>query len=162
MSKSLRMHQNEVTNIVDGTLREIFKQYFQMDIDLEAFHQTSPLHNALISRSLLSDKEALTVIMLSIEKDMMAYIVGRVFPEGTDAMGEAAQSCINEITNIVSSRVKTYFNECGFDFLMEIPEIINERDISDDHFEILFSAQDNHLSVDIGIEKEHSGYRTVA
>ena len=70
----------------------------------------------------------------------------------------AAQSCINEITNIVTARVKTYLNEHGFDFGMGLPEVVNSRETKQDNLEMFFRTQDNRLAIDIGMEEERSGY----
>lgn len=158
MSISLRECEKEVTGVVNQTLKEIFRQYFEMEIDLEKFQIDRHLSDAMTSRSTLSDKDILAIVALSVEREMMDIIIAKVFKTGSCDHNVAAQSCINEITNIVTARVKTYLNEHGFDFGMGLPEVVSSREPKPDNLEMFFRTQDNRLAIDIGMETERSGY----
>ena len=75
---------------------------------------------------------------------------------------QAIHSCINEITNIVCTRVKGYFADLGYDLSMEIPSVVADQEKRRDDIEILFSVEENKLVIDIGMQKDKKAEMSAA
>ena len=75
----LRKYESQITKVIDETLKAVFIEYFNLEIDLDKFDIAHDLKDVVTSRTFISDKVAGGIIMLSIERDMLLQLSRKVF-----------------------------------------------------------------------------------
>jgi len=154
-AKTLKAHEDEITNIVSQTLRDTFKTYF--DIDIGKFQNKDNEDNiadGVVCKTVFKNGTASGAVFVSFEKPFLQIVSGMIYPPEAANTQESFHSCAAEIANIVSNRVKTYLNDQGYSLKMGIPSIEESADEDDEDINISFSVREKKLFVDI-IFKEH-------
>lgn len=156
MNTYLREHKAKITAIVNEAICETFRVYFKLEVNVEKIRAFETLDDGVTCKTEVFDKDAKGAIFLSIERKMLLDMANAVYPPEIAESREALESCAMEITNIVCARLKSYFNEHGYNFEMGIPEIVNNHDGLLNDIEIVFSVKEKKMIVDIGMQKSGS------
>lgn len=150
MKYALKQHEDKIAQIVNRTLGDTFSHYFKTDINQERLRPGSQLNDLVTAQTYIHDKTASGLIFISIERNMLQRLSTAVFPPEMALSEAAIESCLTEISNIVCNRIKTYFNDNGYDMVMDIPTVTRESQNQIDNIQILFSVREDKLMVDIG------------
>jgi CheY-specific phosphatase CheX len=151
MTLTLKDHKSQVMDVVDDAIRKTFKIYFDLDVDVEKIRSFDFLKASITCKTTIHDSGLKGMVFISIEESMLEELARKVYPPQTVLNAETLESCALEITNIVCSRIKTYFNESGYNFDMDLPSVVKDKDIVDDDIEMIFSVKEERMIIDIGM-----------
>lgn len=152
MKNYLRDHKDQLAKIVDQAIRQTFKVYFKLEVDIGSINSVDAMRDDVVCRTNIHDGGTRGVIFLAIERHMLIDLAKDIYPPDMASKPEAYEACATEIANIVCSRIKTYLNEQGYDFDMDIPLVSQEKEKFPHDVEVVFSVKEDNLVVDIGME----------
>lgn len=147
----LRENRAELTNLVNDAIRETFRLYFDIDVNIDKVFSFKPIRDAVICRTEIDDNNSNAAILISIEKEMLIELAAKIYGEAAAKEQASYESCAMEITNIVCSRIKTFFNDHGHNFGMHLPHIVTNIEDHSNDLELLFSVREDKMTVDIGM-----------
>lgn len=160
---SLRDHSDRLKLVVEEAIRKTFSLYFGIDVDIEGRDLFVPVHDGVLCRTRMYDaRGAWGVIFIEMERAILRQMSEAVYPKGQVLSDDMVEACAVEITNIVCTRVKTYFNETGYDLSMDIPSVAEAGETLSDDIKFIFSVKNDKLVIDIGFSTESlAQYTTV-
>lgn len=152
MTSRIKQYETQLGEIVNKSLTDTFVNYFKISINKETLKPGSQFDDLVTTQTYIHDVNLSGLIFISIERKMLVQLAAAVFPPDMAVTDPAIESCLTDISNIVCSRIKTYFNEIGYDMVMDIPSVTMRREKRLDNIQILFSVREDKLVVDIGFE----------
>ena len=149
MLDNLKKHEKEIVGIVNDTVKETFRSYFNIDCDQLKTPQTTGKNTGITCKAEFKNANSEGAVFVTIEEAILDKISSIIYPPDSAKMKESYQACAIEIANIVGMRVRTYLNDNGYDLEMSIPSIASLQKENDDDIYISFSIEDRYLHIDI-------------
>ncbi len=115
--------KKELTKLINQQIMEIFKMMFGVEISPIKTNQNNFNHDDLVTKIRLHQDDKEIILRFGFPRDVITPLLKKVYGPIMAMHESTLEDAVSEVSNIACSGLKTYLNERGENFSMDLPEI---------------------------------------